>query len=141
MKRAFTLAAQTLSIQGCVSTPENSPISREELEVKTYTYTNLVGDKGQIWQKARNYLASTYNNSNAILRVSDEEEGTLIGKGALNGSFQTNLVAHIAFLTIKFVLLPKTAKHVFNQSYQKVCHHFQNALDGHFLLDMDINKL
>ena len=82
MKRVFALTVLALSIQGCVSTPENSPISKEELKVKTYTYTNLNGDKELIWQKARNYLASTYNNSNAILRVSDEETGTLIGKGA-----------------------------------------------------------
>lgn len=82
MKRVFALTVLALSIQGCASTPENSPISKEELKLKTYTYTNLDGDKALIWQKARNYLASTYNNSNTILRVSDEEAGTLIGKGA-----------------------------------------------------------
>lgn len=82
MKRVLGLVSLFLLIQGCTSSPENNPITKKQLEVKTYTYTNLKGDKNQLWLKARNYLASTYNNSKSIQRVSDEERGTFIGKGA-----------------------------------------------------------
>jgi hypothetical protein len=82
MKKIIIFFTAALLIQGCVSTPENTPIKKDQLEVKTYTYTDLDGTKELLWKRANNYLASTYNNSKAILRVSDIEQGTLIGKGS-----------------------------------------------------------
>ncbi|WP_156916171.1 hypothetical protein [Psychromonas arctica] len=49
MKRWF-FATSILLFQGC-ATIENSPIAREQLEIKTFTYTDLTGDKDQLWNQ------------------------------------------------------------------------------------------
>lgn len=68
---------------GCATDPSSPdhPISQSEVQAKTYTYTNLDGNKVQLWKKARNYIATVYGDSKSVLRVEDEVEGTLIGKG------------------------------------------------------------
>jgi hypothetical protein len=80
MNRIWSIAALLVLIQGCQSTPDERPISKEQLEVKTYTYVDLGESKDELWLRARNYLASTYVNSQTINRVSDKDEGVWIGK-------------------------------------------------------------
>lgn len=81
MSKGWGIAAVSLllTIQGCQSTPDDRPISKEQLEVKTYTYVDLSASKETLWLRARDYLASTYVDSKTINRVSDKDEGIWIG--------------------------------------------------------------
>ena len=88
MKRWF-FATSILLFQGC-ATIENSPIAREQLEIKAFTYTDLTGDKEQLWNRANNYFASAYNNSKAVLRTSSQIQGTIIGKGIVSWKIRSD---------------------------------------------------
>lgn len=79
-KYLTTVATAFLVLQGCASV-NDYPIKANELEVQTYTYTDLSGSKLELWKSARNYLATAYGDSKSVLRVEDENQGTLIGKG------------------------------------------------------------
>lgn len=72
-------------LQGCATDPSspNYPISQSEIQAQTYTYLNLKGNKTELWKSARNYIATAYGDNKAVLRVEDESEGTLIGKGII----------------------------------------------------------
>ncbi len=74
-----------LVLFGCANNPNapDYPISQSKVKAQTFTYTDLDGDKEELWEKARNYIATVYGDSKAVLRVEDEKNGTLIGKGLI----------------------------------------------------------
>ena len=52
-----------------------------------YSYKVEGKNKSQIWKLTRNHFALVYGDVRSVLRVQDEEEGTLIGKGKVKWSF------------------------------------------------------
>jgi hypothetical protein len=88
MKNIILSLIITLALVGCVTDP-NSPyvmIPSSEVEAQTYTYTELNGNKSELWKKARNYIATVYGDSKSVFRVEDEVDGVLLGKGVINWS-------------------------------------------------------
>jgi hypothetical protein len=74
MKNIILSLIITLALVGCVTDP-NSPyamIPLSEVEAQTYTYTELNGNKSELWKKARNYIATVYGDSKSVFRVEDE---------------------------------------------------------------------
>lgn len=86
MKVTILSSIIILALSGCVTkpNPEQTPITLSEIKAQTYTYTELKGNKGEIWRKARNYIATVYGDSKAVFNVEDEEDGVLIGKGVVD---------------------------------------------------------
>lgn len=85
MKNKFILCCLILAIQGCAtdSNSPNYPIPQLEVKAQTYTYLDLNDNISNLWKKARNYIASAFGNSKAVIRIEDEAGGTLIGKGII----------------------------------------------------------
>lgn len=85
MKKELLYFSLALVLQGCATNPNspNYPIPQSDVQPKTYTYADLNGSKSELWKKARNYIATAYGDSKAVLRVEDENSGTLIGKGII----------------------------------------------------------
>jgi len=75
----------SLLLIGCANNPNapDYPISKSKVKAQTFTYTELSDNKIELWKKARNYIATVYGDSKAVLRVEDEREGSLIGKGLI----------------------------------------------------------
>lgn len=50
---------------------------------RTFTYDYKVADKSKtdLYTSAFNFIATSYNDSNSVLKVSDKEGGLIIGKG------------------------------------------------------------
>jgi hypothetical protein len=88
MKNILLSLIITLILAGCATDP-NSPyamIPASEIEAQTYTYTELKGNKIELWKKARNYIATVYGDSKTVFRVEDEADGVLLGKGVIDWS-------------------------------------------------------
>jgi hypothetical protein len=49
----------------------------------TYDYNVPGKTKNELWKSARNFIATTYVDSTKVIRVADEETGTLIGMGVV----------------------------------------------------------
>lgn len=65
---------------GCVSTPpEQLPITTEKREF-LYDYTVANATKDQLYTKANDFLAISFNNSKLISRIEDKDRGTIIAK-------------------------------------------------------------
>ncbi|MGF1906661.1 hypothetical protein [Aliivibrio salmonicida] len=81
-KQSFGLMLIAL-LAGCSShlSPLDSPISASDIKAQTFTYTELSDKQKVLWEKARRHIISTYGKSQPILRVENESNGTLLGKG------------------------------------------------------------
>ena len=114
MKNKFLLCCLILSIQGCSTDPNspNYPISQVEVKPQTYTYLNLTDNKSDLWKKARNYIASAFGNSKAVLRVEDDADGTLIGKGLIQWKMLDNALSPFCYSNydIRFVAKENKAR-------------------------------
>lgn len=78
MKKFLPLAAVLLA--GCVSTPPDQlPITTEKREF-LYDYSEVNMSKDQLYTRANDFLAVSFNNSKVISRVEDKERGTIIAK-------------------------------------------------------------
>jgi len=75
MKKIIFIIALTAA--GCAA---SIPMSRNAKREFTYDYKVEAKTKDELWTAGRNYFAEAYNNSRAILRVEDKEEGVFIGK-------------------------------------------------------------
>lgn len=65
-------------VTGCSSLgPINSSVER----TFTYDYKVAGKSKSDLYSSAYNFIAMSYNDSNSVLKVSDKEEGLIIGKG------------------------------------------------------------
>lgn len=69
---------------GCASTR-----SQEENQESTFTYEfeNLGMSQSEVFRAARNFLATSYGDTNQVLRVIDENDGVIIGRGISPWSF------------------------------------------------------
>jgi len=69
---------------GCVSAPKSEPITIPDIKPITYDYVIDNTSKDILWKRARNYLATVYGDSKSVIRVEDQGQGVIIGKGIVN---------------------------------------------------------
>lgn len=78
----FTLGLLT----GC-ATPKVGPgaqmITSDVPKPQTYDYTITSASKEVLFQRARDYFATSFGDSRSVIRVQDENEGLILGKGAV----------------------------------------------------------
>jgi hypothetical protein len=83
------LLLMLVSFMGC-SPYELTP----EMKKFKYNYKIEGKNKKQIWKLARNHFALVYGDFRSVLRVQDEEEGSIIGKGKVKWSFGSESCWH-----------------------------------------------
>lgn len=114
MKNHIFFLTSLLLIQGCATDPNSPdyPISQMDIKAQTYTYTDLSGSKTEIWKAARNHLATAYGDSKSVLRVEDENDGTLIGKGLVQWKMLTTTLSPYCYseYDIRFVAKDNKAR-------------------------------
>ena len=82
MKKTLPLAA--LFLAGCVTTPPDQlPITTEKREF-LYEYSEANTTRDQLYTRAMDFLAVSFNNSKVISRVEDKDRGTIIAKAVAN---------------------------------------------------------
>ncbi len=57
------------------------PVGDDVSMVFDYRYQVPGVDKSTLWRRGRDYLATAYGDSREVVRVQDEQAGTIIGKG------------------------------------------------------------
>ncbi len=114
MKNYLVISTITLGLLGCATNPNSPdyPISNTDIQPQTYTYVNLQTDKTELWKKARNYIATAYGDSKAVLRVEDESSGTLTGKGIIRWKMLTSTFSPYCYseYEIRFVAKDNKAR-------------------------------
>lgn len=69
---------------GCTHlTPLELPILESDIQTQTYTYNELNGKQDALWEKARNHIHTEYGQGEPVIRVANQTNGTLIGKGII----------------------------------------------------------
>ncbi|MGR6834150.1 hypothetical protein [Aliivibrio wodanis] len=69
---------------GCVHlTPLELPILTSDIQAQTYTYNELTGKKNELWEKARQHILIMYGKNQPVIRVANQTNGTLIGRGVI----------------------------------------------------------
>ena len=72
-----------LILSGCVPFfPDMTLAPRDAQREFTYDFVVAGKSKSEIWKSARDFFAETYGDSRAVFRVMDEQDGTIIGRGA-----------------------------------------------------------
>lgn len=107
---SFSLAI----LSGCATNPNSPdyPISQSDIKEQTFTYHDLKGNQSALWKKARSYIATAYGDSKAVLRVEDEADGTLIGKGIIKWKMITSSLSPYCYseYNIRFVAKDNKAR-------------------------------
>ncbi|ONF99865.1 hypothetical protein BWQ95_23825 [Aeromonas hydrophila] len=62
----------------------------------TYDYNIPNTNKDVLFKRARNHFATVYGDSRSVIRVQDEAEGLIIGKGAIDWKLGTDTLAPIS---------------------------------------------
>lgn len=83
MKKTVTTIFLAVALNGCAVTPspDMQPVGTSALSPVTTDYVIPGASKSDLFTRARNYLATVYGDSRAVIRVQDTDEGTIIGKG------------------------------------------------------------
>lgn len=69
---------------GCTHlTPLELPILASDIQPQTYTYNELNAKQNVLWGKARKHILKMYGQSQPVIRVANQTNGTLIGKGVI----------------------------------------------------------
>lgn len=99
-------------LQGCATDPNSPdyPISQSDVQAKTFTYIDLGSNKAELWKRARNYIATAYGDSKAVLRVEDESSGTLIGKGLIRWKMLTTPLSPYCYSEYDIRFVAKDSK-------------------------------
>src|SRR5690606_37173641 len=58
-------------------------ITSDVAKPQTYDYTIASASKEVLFQRARDYFATSFGDSRSVIRVQDENEGLILGKGAV----------------------------------------------------------
>lgn len=97
---------------GCATNPNSPdyPISQSNVQAETFTYINLDSDKAELWKRARNYIATAYGDSKAVLRVEDESSGTLMGKGLIRWKMLTSSLSPYCYSEYDIRFVAKDSK-------------------------------
>lgn len=70
---------------GCTHlTPLELPILRSDIQTQTYTYNELNGKQDELWEKARKHIHTEYGQGEPVIRVANQMNGTLLGKGVVS---------------------------------------------------------
>jgi hypothetical protein len=77
--KAFLSVLAVLTISGCASL---SPMSESSPRTFSYNYSNLDKSKDELYEIALSFIATRYGDSNSVLRVTDKEQGLIIGRGS-----------------------------------------------------------
>ena len=83
-------------VGGCASGPEWTQISEKDIKPMTYDYNIPNTNKDVLFKRARNHFATVYGDSRSVIRVQDEAEGLIIGKGAIDWKLGTDTLAPIS---------------------------------------------
>jgi hypothetical protein len=76
--RSFAVITILFSIIGCQSTP----LTKVDKEIaKTYQVPNM--NKKELFHSANMWMAKNYNSSQDVIQYSNEDSGTIIGKGII----------------------------------------------------------
>ena len=67
-----------------------TPMDESAPTTFTYDYKKLDASKSELFNRARNFLATNYGDTNEVLRVVDESEGIIIGRGSSPWNIMTN---------------------------------------------------
>lgn len=112
MKKLLISFSICSALLGCATDPNSPdyPISQSDVRAETFTYIDLGSDKTELWKKARNYIATAYGNSNAVLRVEDESSGTLIGKGLVQWKMLTTPLSPYCYSEYDIRFVAKDSK-------------------------------
>jgi hypothetical protein len=114
MKKLLISFSICLALLGCATNPNSPdyPISQTDVQAETFTYIDLGSDKTELWKRARNYIATAYGDSKAVLRVEDETSGTLMGKGLIRWKMLTTPLSPYCYseYDIRFVAKDNKAR-------------------------------
>ncbi|EOX1508754.1 DUF4468 domain-containing protein [Vibrio cholerae] len=88
----------------------NYPISQSDIQPQTYTFLDLKGDKGELRKKARNHIATVYGDSKEVMRVEDESEGSLIGKGLVQWKIIDSAISPYCYSSYDIRFLAKDGR-------------------------------
>jgi hypothetical protein len=79
IKLSFLIAVLASYLTGCATTSqmEVSPLTQR---VFTYDFQLQGKSKRELFNLGRNHIATTYGDSEKVIRVSDKEEGLILGK-------------------------------------------------------------
>lgn len=78
------------------------PADRSAQKEFTFDFTLPGKSQNELWRSARDYFARAYGDSRSVFRVSDEKEGTFIGRGISPWDLASNICTteyHIRFAT------------------------------------------
>lgn len=88
----LSITVLTLSLLTACATPQMGPgatmITDDVPQPQTYDYTVAAASKDILFQRARDYFATSFGDSRSVIRVQDEGEGLILGKGAVQWSVQ-----------------------------------------------------
>lgn len=82
--RSFLTASLLLLLTGCASMEAVDPRAQRSF---TYDYSVENTSKNDLYERARDYFATAYRDSDAVLKVQDKDSGTLTGKGVASWLF------------------------------------------------------
>lgn len=81
-------------LTGC-ATPQMGPgatmIADDIPQPQTYDYTIASASKDVLYQRARDYFATSFGDSRSVIRVQDASEGLILGKGATSWNIETGM--------------------------------------------------
>ncbi|MDD9305316.1 DUF4468 domain-containing protein [Aeromonas caviae] len=113
MTQTMLVSAVSLFISGCAVGPDLTTISSSDIKPVTYDYSIPGASKEQLFKRARDHFATVYGDSRSVIRVEDEKEGLILGKGAVDWNLATGspvipYMSCVASYNIRF--LAKDAK-------------------------------
>jgi hypothetical protein len=80
MRKIFTLAAASLALAGCATVEVDNSPPLQVVEVISVPGKSSV----QLCDSARDWVATSFRDSKAVIEVYDAERGKLIGKGGMS---------------------------------------------------------
>ncbi len=80
MKALLSVALILIIVTGCVSV---QPLKSDVQKLFTYDYQILGQSQNELWKRARDYMATQFGDSRSVIRVMDEKDGTILGKGMI----------------------------------------------------------
>ncbi|WP_270804973.1 MULTISPECIES: DUF4468 domain-containing protein [unclassified Aeromonas] len=107
---ACLLLCSSAFIGGCASGPEVTQISSSDIKPITFDYSIPNVSKHTLFTRARDHFATIYGDSRSVIRVTDENEGVIIGKGAIEWKVSIGLVPLICHSEYNIRFMAKDAK-------------------------------
>ncbi|MEA9438560.1 DUF4468 domain-containing protein [Aeromonas caviae] len=97
-------------IGGCATGPELTQISSSDIKPVTFDYNIPNASKNVLFTRARDHFATVYGDSRSVIRVQDENDGVIIGKGAIEWKVPVGLVSLSCHSEYNIRFMAKDAK-------------------------------